>query len=122
MPYIRYIRPSMISKSPHFRKFFDAALVPAIVILVGLTAFVLGRLSALQEQKGKIEVYEPSPSEPRVLGATAGEYVASKSGTKYYLATCSGAKQIQEENKIWFPSSQAARSAGYSPAANCPGL
>ena len=112
----------MIPKSLYFRKFFEVALVPAVVILVGLTSFGLGRLSVLQEQKGKIEVYESSTSESRVLGATAGGYVASKSGTKYYLATCSGAKQIQEENKIWFPSSQAARSAGYSPAANCPGL
>lgn len=112
----------MIPKSPYFRKFFDAALIPAIIVLVGLTAFGLGRLSALQEQKGKIQVYEPSTLEPRVLGATVGEYVASKAGAKYYLSTCSGAKNIKEENKIWFPTAAAAKSAGYAPAANCPGL
>ena len=48
----------MIPKSLYFRKFFEVALVPAVVILVGLTSFGLGRLSVLQEQKGKIEVYE----------------------------------------------------------------
>ena len=112
----------MIPKGLHFRKFFDAALVPAVILLVGLTAFGLGRLSVLQEQKGALKVYEAPQSEPLVLGAAVGEYVASKGGTKYYLPTCGGAKNIKEENKIWFPTSQAAQSAGYAPAANCPGL
>lgn len=49
----------MIPKNPHFRKFFDAALLPAIIVLVALTAFGLGRLSALEEQKGILTVYPP---------------------------------------------------------------
>lgn len=48
--------------------------------------------------------------------------VASRSGTKYHLLTCSGAKTIKEENKIYFDSIAQAQAAGYSPAANCPGL
>ncbi len=51
-----------------------------------------------------------------------GKYVASKSGTKYYLPTCSGVKRIKEENKVWFASVEDAQAAGLSPAANCPGL
>lgn len=48
--------------------------------------------------------------------------VASKSGTKYHLLTCPGAKQIKPENKITFASPEAAEAAGYTKAANCKGL
>lgn len=48
--------------------------------------------------------------------------VASKNGTKYYLPSCSGADRIADANKVWFASPAAATAAGYSPAANCPGL
>lgn len=51
-----------------------------------------------------------------------GTYVASKSGTKYYLPTCSGAKRIKEENRVWFDTKADAEAAGYGPATGCPGL
>ncbi len=51
-----------------------------------------------------------------------GKVVASKSGTKYHLLTCPGAKQIKEANKIYFDTVEQAKAAGYSPAANCKGL
>jgi hypothetical protein len=57
-----------------------------------------------------------------VIIPTAGKYVASKSGTKYYLPTCSGAKRIKEANKVWFASVEEAQAAGLTPASNCPGL
>jgi hypothetical protein len=53
---------------------------------------------------------------------SGGEYVASKSGTKYYLPWCGSAKLIKEENKIWFATKAEAEAAGYAPAANCKGL
>lgn len=48
--------------------------------------------------------------------------VASKNGSKYYLASCSGAKRIHNENKIWFTSATAALAKGYTPAQRCTGL
>jgi len=51
-----------------------------------------------------------------------GTVVASKNGSKYHLPSCSGAKQINEVNKIVFASAEEARAAGYTPAANCKGL
>ncbi len=51
-----------------------------------------------------------------------GGYVASKSGTKYYLPWCGAAKKIKEENKVWFATKADAEKAGYTPASNCPGL
>jgi hypothetical protein len=59
---------------------------------------------------------------PLPVGGNTGPIVVSKSGTKYHLTTCPGAKQIKDENKIYFESATAAAAAGYSPAANCPGL
>ncbi|HEY0907968.1 MAG TPA: Ada metal-binding domain-containing protein [Candidatus Paceibacterota bacterium] len=49
-------------------------------------------------------------------------YVASKSGTKYHLPSCSSAKSISEANKVWFATKEEAEKAGYSPAGNCKGL
>lgn len=121
--------------------------VPLVIVLVGLSAFGLGRLSALDGQKETLKIYEP-PAAGAVLGASvsvsedqqfsapaqaaavsaenlpapAGKYVASKNGTRYYLPGCSGAKRINEENKIWFSSPEAAQGAGFTPALNCPGL
>ena len=51
-----------------------------------------------------------------------GAYVASKSGTKYHLPWCGSAKQIKEENKIWFATKEEAEKAGYTPSANCKGI
>jgi hypothetical protein len=58
---------------------------------------------------------------PTTLTA-GGEVVASKNGTKYFFPWCGGAKLIKEENKVWFASANAAKAAGYAPAANCKGL
>ncbi len=48
-----------------------------------------------------------------------GAVVASKSGTKYHLPTCPGAKQIKPDNLISFTSIVEAEAAGYTPATNC---
>ncbi len=40
----------------------EALLVPAIVVLVGVAAFGLGRLSALEEQKTGLTIH-PAPQE-----------------------------------------------------------
>ncbi|MDB4992261.1 MAG: protein of unknown function with transrane region [Parcubacteria group bacterium] len=60
----------------------------------------------------------PSPN----VGNTAGTYVASKTGTKYYLPSCATAKRIKDENKVWFNTKAEAEAKGYGPASNCKGL
>lgn len=127
----------MIPKSLDFRKIFDAALMPVVVVLVGVGAFGLGRLSRIEEAKTPLiirngsELAVPVPraqTAAAVQGvsvqasAAAGPIVASKSGTKYYLSTCSGAKNIKDANKVYFASTAEAQAAGYTAAANCPGL
>ena len=110
----------------------DQLFYGLIVILVGLTSFGLGRVSV------GTEVASGTPAGLALVSATnshtsssssvarqtseATPLVASKSGTRYHLITCPGAKQIKEENKVFFDSRAEAEAAGYKPAANCPEL
>lgn len=102
-----------------------------LIILVAFASFGLGRLSTIKKQEDMPIVFERSlPA--AALGAQntlsetpqtqSGSLVASKNGTKYHFPWCSGAQRIKKENEIWFDSSESARKAGYTPAANCKGL
>ncbi|MDB5224793.1 MAG: protein of unknown function with transrane region [Candidatus Adlerbacteria bacterium] len=111
----------------------DPYIIPAIVVLVGVGAFGLGRLQNLESAKGAVVLHgaqvagveqavhpAPAPTQTPMTGPKV--YVASKNGTKYYLPACSGAKRIAAVNQVWFSTAQDAKNAGYGPAANCPGL
>ncbi len=121
----------------------DMAFYSLVIIGVAVTSFGLGRLSVpslaapLATVKGgtmdttsRTLVPTSTMSAPASAlvastitnPASAQKLVASKSGSKYHFAWCPGAKQIKEANKVYFDSPAAARAAGYTPAANCPGL
>ena len=108
-----------------------------MIILIGFLGYGLGRLGKLEEGRVPVKIVQPAlVSEGLLAGnnqgakplslpsatVAQGKYVASKSGSKYHLPWCAGAKRIKEENKVWFDTAEAAKAAGYSPAANCPGL
>ncbi len=57
-----------------------------------------------------------------VTGTPGVGFVASKSGKKYYLPTCSGVARIKEANRVWFATKEDAEAVGLTPAANCPGI
>ncbi len=107
-------------------------LLGAIIVLVALASFGLGRISVsknIYENKEtvmlKTEVKSVSSAKTKdteVRAGSGGEVVVSKSGKKYHYPWCAGAKQIAEKNKVTFPSSEEARKAGYTPASNCKGL
>lgn len=123
----------------------DAFYYSAVIILVAGASFGLGRQSVVektQENSPKTQNnVVVTPSKPQALapssntttpisiqattqgaaavGAVSGEVVASKSGSKYHLPTCPGAKQIKPDNLISFTSIAAAEAAGYTAAANC---
>lgn len=86
------------------------------------TASMVSSIQTTQKESvmvGKGEIQEKIVSqEVQVIG----KYVASKSGTKYHLPTCSGAKRISDKNKIWFSTKEEAEQAGYTPASNCKGI
>ena len=116
----------------------DELFYACLIILVAVSAFGLGRWSegTLVPKNAVLPALIPysmatstqnattMADEVKANAAIVGDkvYVASKSGTKYHLLTCPGAKQIKEENKIYFATKAEAEVAGYTPAANCPGL
>jgi len=127
----------------------EDVIMSAIIILVAFSSFGLGRLSRIDETGLPIKISQPpvresltaSPvtaaapvnnnkgegigdlnSETSEILQAGGKIVASKNGSKYHFPWCVGAKQISENNKIWFDSIEAARAAGYTPASNCKGL
>lgn len=113
-----------------FRK-SEPYIVPLIIVLVGLCAFGLGRLSGVGEGGPRLIINVPESASAAAVGFSSTQpaaeesgkgIVASKSGSKYYLSTCSGASRIKPENKVWFENVAEARAAGYEPAANCEGL
>lgn len=114
-----------------------------LVIITGFMSFGLGRLSLLWPKKEPIRI-EPVPQAANATApdgqvasasstaasvsgkpnapATTGNFVTSRNGSVYHFPWCPGAKQIKEENKIWFQTRAEAERAGYKPAGNCPGL
>ncbi len=110
-------------------------ILGAIIILVALTGFGLGRLSKIREGKipitvenmgatavGAQEGLGASSSSIAGVGNNDKTLVASKNGTKYHYTWCPGAATIKEENKVFFASKEEAERAGYKPASNCKGL
>ncbi len=116
------------------------ALLAVVVVLSSSAAFGLGFLEGRSQGGGGVSITELGTTTPGFMQAAAagavkadaaavpaslpagGEVVASKSGTKYYLPWCGTVKLIKEENKVWFPTREAAEAAGYEPASNCKGL
>ena len=124
----------------------DSLYMASVVVGVGVLAFLLGRLSVvplMQQNNSSVNPLSlcpttvcPAPvsalptatANPSVQAQTTSAvsastqtapYVASKAGSKYHHITCPGAKQIKEENKIYFSTVQEAMAAGYTKAANC---
>lgn len=119
----------------------DIVFYGLLVILVAVTAFGLGRQSVVvpttapavaeNQYSSKAGTVETAPSESKThaILATSSELkvvdsklVASKNGSRYHYLWCPGARTIKESNQVFFDNVSAARAAGYTPAANCPGL
>jgi len=112
------------------RKSVNVALA-ILIALLGILSFGLGRLSAQTHKQATIlscENLEPltfASTNETVSSQTStpgGTIVASKNGAAYHFPWCSGAKRINEENKVWFKTKEEAEAAGYRAAANCKGL
>lgn len=119
----------------------DLLFYSVLLVLIAVGSFGLGRLSVsstkvpekplfLKENITPASVVSAVPDTvastttkaevPPVSKSTA--VVGSKSGTKYHLPDCPGAKRIKPANLISFETVSAAKAAGYTPASNCPGL
>ena len=97
------------------------AHIAALLVLVSFAGFGLGRLSSYEESRPAVHLLQATTyiSNPLMIG---GSVLASKNGTKYHFPWCGSAQRINEENRIWFKSIEAAKVAGYLPSGNCKGL
>ena len=124
-------------------KIKEDLFVALLIVIVGLASFGLGKLSSLENEKTPISITDNQGVVYNAISAaisntSAGSNVvnstnvpattgkgivfSSKSGTKYYYPWCSGAARIKDANRVWFNTIDEAKSAGLTPAANCPGL
>ena len=111
-----------------------------VTLLLGTGIFMIGHIFALEDRrKSELQILAPkivaaassidSPGGQLLPKAKVGEskiehgaYVGSITGHIYHLPSCSGAKRIKEENKVWFADKNDAEAHGYKPAGNCKGL
>ena len=122
----------MLTKLKNFVKNNGSDIfVILVIILVALISFGIGRLTAPKTEPIQIKNLEKASVEDLKIPATEqgssetnyqGKVLGSKNSDKYHLPECPGAKQISEQNKVWFDSIEAAEKVGYKPAGNCPGL
>ena len=99
-------------------------LVVIIMISVAIASFSVGRLSVKTGENKSAEIIYPEEIVKRAEASLneTQTVVASTIGSKYHYPWCPGAISMSEKNKIEFESIEAARNAGYTPAANCDGL
>ena len=120
----------------------DDLFLGLVIVLVAFGSFGLGRLSKIAGAKTPIRIenapevtadtFKTSANNEKVsvstaqmaniIGATAEQLVASKSGKKYYYPWCTGVQKIKEENRIYFASKTEAEARGYTPSSTCKGL
>src|SRR4051812_36047889 len=74
----------------------------AIVFLVGLASFGLGRLSALEDVRAPVSITEAATTAKVAPINVGGMYVAAKTGAVYYFPWCTGATKIAAVNQRWF--------------------
>ena len=99
------------------------AFILGVLLVASSASFGLGLLAGEDAGQGReVRLQEPLPTPLSSADSEAGQVVASKNGTKYYLPDCAGADRISPANKVWFLSAAAAAAAGYTPAVNCKGL
>ncbi len=105
-----------------------------LIVLISILSFQLGRISNLSTGGESIKVERASLQEifnqdsnrqTTPNSDNRGEeridfrVVVSKNSNRYHFLWCHGAKQIKEENKIYFNTEQEAINAGYILAGNC---
>ncbi|MBI2453975.1 MAG: hypothetical protein HYV54_00120 [Parcubacteria group bacterium] len=130
----------------------DLLFLVAVIALVGLIGFGLGRLSSkyqtaeLNIQSTLVNTAEldkivttpieksiagkinSPPSENREVALPESNYknnrkiIGNKNSKIYHYEDCPGALRMSEGNKVFFASVLEARNSGFRPAGNCPGL
>ena len=130
----------------------DKLFLVAVIILIGLIGFGLGRLSS-RYQTAELDINSTiantadlskviasesvsptlnvastqtkSDTATAAVSAVASDaikIIGNKNSKIYQREDCPGALKMSESNKVFFNSIEEAKGAGYKPAGNCPGL
>jgi len=109
-----------------FKKNQDSLLVFfglffTVLALIGFYNALTGQkeIGELKVEKVPLEALKAPPESPQSAILTI---VGNRSSKIYHYDFCVGAKNMKEENKIFFASIEEAKSAGFRAAKNCPGL
>jgi len=125
----------------------DKLFLVAVIILIGLIGFGLGRLSSRYQtaelninstiantadlskvvvsettDKTTDRTYLTNTTEESAGVAAIVKIIGNKNSKIYHREDCPGALKMSETNKVFFNSIEEAKGAGYKPAGNCPGL
>lgn len=111
---------------------FRLFLVLFIVVAVGLTSFLLGRISAqtsqlaavgASQQGSRVAITYPDNYEELIVTPTTTKenalFMASKNGTKYYPLNCASGNRISEPNRVFFASEDEAKLTGFERTQQC---
>lgn len=120
----------ILTKILKYCKYYEKDIIlAAVIILIAVISFGLGRLSKIREsnvpltvENLKMEAVDPAKDKISKEINNQKIFVASKNGKKYHYVWCESASGIKDENKIFFATKEEAQAAGYEPAANCKGL
>ncbi len=95
-------------------------LLALVIILASTASFGLGRLSVLETEKanGMASVIVPELARLE-LDESKFNYLASKSGTRYYPIGCKSASRIKSENRVYFMTVEEAQKEGLTLASGC---
>lgn len=115
-------------------KEYEGILLTLVVILVGLSSFGLGRLSATAPTTRRPVVvleadankntntlnvkYSQNTTGDTQAGQEPERFFASKNGKYYYSTTCAAGNRIKESNRVYFDFAASAHEAGYE-ASTC---
>ena len=88
------------------------------IIMVGVSAFFMGRASIQSEEVNKQFTLEEIEVDKVSLKKVAEVYASSR-GTKYYPIWCSAHETLSAKNKISFSSTEEAEASGYTIAKSC---
>lgn len=113
--------------------YYEEIGVSLIMVLVAISSFYLGKMSAVFDASHPEITIEKVVSNPAVVNggaslpspageANGGQVVATKNGKRYYLPWCPTVAKLNDSAKRYFASAAEAMAAGLTPAKNCAGM
>ncbi|MDB5188312.1 MAG: protein of unknown function with transrane region [Candidatus Kaiserbacteria bacterium] len=96
--------------------------MPLVILLVSLSSFGLGRLSALDDMSPNIQIMQANKAIKAQAMYPGGLIIGSVATLVYYAPWCKGIERIGNTDIRWFSDEPEALKAGYSPAKGCIGL